>query len=106
MELLFIGLAFGSVVAYFLFLRFNTERKKGRTNTQSIILMEKIRTVCKFITVEGDFSEIYHYENVKDKWLNLILGKKKALILTKSNCFSRLSVANSSKFKADCCSMP
>jgi hypothetical protein len=81
MELLFIGLAFGSVVAYFLFLRFNTERKKGRTNTQSIILMEKIRTVCKFITVEGDFSEIYHYENVKDKWLNLILGKKKALIL-------------------------
>jgi hypothetical protein len=39
MELLFIGLAFGSVVAYFLFLRFNTERKKGRTNTQSIILI-------------------------------------------------------------------
>ncbi|MCW8982295.1 MAG: DUF4230 domain-containing protein, partial [Altibacter sp.] len=44
-------------------------------------LMEKIRSVCKFITVEGDFSEIYHYENVKDKWLNIVLGKKKALIL-------------------------
>lgn len=81
MELLFIGLAFGAVVAYFLFLKFSSGRKKEKTQTQSVILMEKIRSVCKFITVEGDFSEIYHYENVKDKWLNLVLGKKKALVL-------------------------
>jgi len=81
MELLLIGLAIGAVVAYFLFARFSLGRKKDRTKTQSVILMEKIRTVCKFITVEGDFSEIYHYENVKDKWLNLVIGKKKALVL-------------------------
>ncbi len=81
MELLFIGLAFGAVIAYFLFLRFSKGRKKEKTKTQSVILMEKIRSVCKFITVEGDFSEIYHYENVKDKWLNVVLGKKKALVL-------------------------
>lgn len=81
MELLFIGLAFGAVIAYFLFLKFSSGRKKEKTQTQSVILMEKIRSVCKFITVEGDFSEIYHYENVKDKWLNLVLGKKKALVL-------------------------
>ncbi len=81
MELLFIGLAFGAVIAYFLFLKFSSGRKKEKTETQSVILMEKIRSVCKFITVEGDFSEIYHYENVKDKWLNLVLGKKKALVL-------------------------
>lgn len=81
MDLLFIGLAFGAIIAYFIFIRFSRGRKSEKTNTQSVILMEKIRSVCKFITVEGDFSEIYHYENVKDKWFNLILGKKKALIL-------------------------
>jgi hypothetical protein len=81
MELLFVGLAIGAIFAFFLFARFSGGRKKEKTSTQSVILMERIRTVCKFITVEGDFSEIYHYENVKDKWFNLILGKKKALIL-------------------------
>jgi len=81
MELLFIGLGAGAVVAYFVFARFSKGSKKDKTQTQSVILMEKIRSVCKFITVEGNFSEIYHYENVKDKWLSLLLGKKKALIL-------------------------
>lgn len=80
MEYLFIGLAVGAVVAYFIFARFGGG-KKEKVSTQSVILMEKIRSVCKFITVEGDFSEIFYYENVKDKWLNLVLGKKKALIL-------------------------
>ena len=81
MELLLIGLASGAIVAYFMFLKLNGGRKREKTHSQSVILMERIRTVCKFITVEGDFSEIYHYESVKDKWMNLLLGKKKALIL-------------------------
>lgn len=81
MEYLFIGLAVGAILAYFIFSRFSGGRKREKVNTQSVILMEKIRSVCKFITVEGDFSEIFYYENVKDKWLNLILGKKKALVL-------------------------
>ncbi|WP_339700651.1 DUF4230 domain-containing protein [uncultured Marixanthomonas sp.] len=81
MELLFIGLAVGAVVAYFIFSWFVGSRKKEKVHSQSVVLMERIRSVCKFITVEGDFSEIYHYESVKDKWLNVILGKKKALIL-------------------------
>jgi len=80
MEYLFIGLAVGAVVAYFVFARFGGGRQE-KASTQSVILMEKIRSVCKFITIEGDFSEIFYYENVKDKWLNLLLGKKKALIL-------------------------
>jgi len=81
MELLFIGLAVGAILAYFLYARFAVGRKRDRRKTQSVVLMEKIRTVCKFITVEGNFSEIYHYENVKDKWVNAFLGTKKALIL-------------------------
>ena len=44
-------------------------RIKKRTNSQSVILLDKIKKVCKFITVEGDFAEIYHYEDVKERFL-------------------------------------
>lgn len=81
MELLFLGLAGGAIVAYLIFNFFNKSRRKEKEKQQSTVLMDKIRAVCKFITVEGDFSEIYHYKNVKDKWVNLFLGSKKALIL-------------------------
>ena len=81
MELLFIGLAVGAVIAYFIFAAFNKERSRSKTSEQSVVLMDKIKSVCKFITVEGDFSEIYHYENMKEKYLSLILGKKKAIVL-------------------------
>ena len=81
MELLFIGLAVGAIVAYFIFARFNKGRSELKTSEQSVVLMDKIKSVCKFITVEGDFSEIYHYENLKEKYVSLILGKKKAIVL-------------------------
>lgn len=82
MELLFIGLAAGAVIAFFAFRAFMGKMsKKENTLEQSVVLMEKIRSVCKFITVEGDFAEIYHYENVKEKMMSLLLGKKKAIIL-------------------------
>jgi hypothetical protein len=87
MELLFLGLAIGAIVAYFVFVRFNSERKKRRSQAQSVVLMERIRTVCKLITVEGDFSEIYHYENLKSKWVNLLLGKKKALVVIEAKAY-------------------
>lgn len=87
MELLFIGLAAGSILAYLIFSRFSRGRKKEDATTQSVVLMEKIRSVCKFITVEGDFAEIYHYKNVKDRWINLFLGSKKALILIDAKAY-------------------
>ncbi len=81
MELLFIGLIVGVVFSYFVFSRYSSLRKREKITTQSVVLMERIRSVCKFITVEGDFAEIYHYEGVKQKWLNLLIGKKQALVL-------------------------
>jgi predicted SPOUT superfamily RNA methylase MTH1 len=54
---------------------------KKQTNSQSVILLDKIKRVCKFITVEGDFAEIYHYEDVKERFLKLITSKKKALVV-------------------------
>ena len=84
MELLFIGLAAGAVAAYFIFSIFNKNRSMEKTNEQSVVLMDKIRSVCKFITVEGDFSEIYHYENLKEKYISLVFGKKKAIVLVQA----------------------
>ncbi|AZQ42874.1 DUF4230 domain-containing protein [Nonlabens ponticola] len=81
MELLFIGLAVGAVIAFFVFRAFFKGSGRDNSQEQSMVLMEKIRSVCKFITVEGDFAEIYHYRNVKDKIANLLLGKKKAIVL-------------------------
>lgn len=60
---------------------FKQWQAKKKTNQQSLILLDKIKRVCKFITVEGDFAEIYHYEDVKEKFLKLISSKKKALIV-------------------------
>ncbi|MEW4923830.1 DUF4230 domain-containing protein [Algibacter sp. 2305UL17-15] len=56
-------------------------QKKQLVNAQSTILLDKIKKVCKFITVEGDFAEIYHYEDVKQRFLKLISSKKKALVV-------------------------
>ena len=58
-----------------------TIKRKQLINAQSVILLDKIKKVCKFITVEGDFAEIYHYEDVKQKFLKLISSKKKALVV-------------------------
>ncbi|QJP33650.1 DUF4230 domain-containing protein [Nonlabens sp. Ci31] len=82
--LFFLGLALGAVASFFIFKLFFKGGKKENTREQSVVLMEKIRSVCKFITVEGDFSEIYHYKNVKNKIANFLLGKKKAIILIKA----------------------
>ncbi|MCA0131595.1 DUF4230 domain-containing protein [Winogradskyella alexanderae] len=54
---------------------------RKKTNAQSLILLDKVKRVCKFITVEGDFAEIYHYEDVKEKFLKLISSRKKALVV-------------------------
>lgn len=81
MEFLFLGLAIGAIVAYFLYGGFARRGSKANAQSQSMVLMERIRSVCKFITVEGDFAEIYHYESLKDKWIQKLLGTKKALVL-------------------------
>lgn len=87
MELLFIGLLGGAFLAYFIFSKFNASKKKAAIKTQSTVLMEKIKNVCKLITVEGDFAEIYHYESVKEKFFNLLTGTKKALILIDAKAY-------------------
>ena len=72
-------------VGVIVFIRFQQSKKLA--NSQSVILLDKVKSVCKFITVEGDFAEIYHYQDVKQKFLKLITSKKKALVVVNAKAY-------------------
>lgn len=78
---IFLGTIIGILVTLALVTLYKSFKNKNLAHSQSIILMDKINKVCKLITVEGDFAEIYHYENVRERFLKLIASKKKALIV-------------------------
>ncbi|MEX0273435.1 MAG: DUF4230 domain-containing protein [Flavobacteriaceae bacterium] len=78
---IFIGLISGAVIMYFLFRRFGKRKNRQLTKHQSSVLLDKIRSVCKLITVEGDFAEIYKYESTKSRFMDLLSSKKKALVV-------------------------
>ncbi|THV60792.1 DUF4230 domain-containing protein [Flagellimonas alvinocaridis] len=80
----FLGLILGAILMYWLFSLFRKKRSKELTKQQSTVLLDKIRSVCKLVSVEGDFAEIYHYENTKDRFMSLLRSKKKALIVVKA----------------------
>lgn len=77
----FLGIIIGVLVSLGVVTYFKSIKKKQLVNSQSVLLLEKIKTVCKFITVEGDFAEIYHYEDVKERFLKMISSRKKALLV-------------------------
>jgi len=76
-----LGIFLGAIATYWVLKYVKIQNNKDRTNAQSVILMEKMRKVWKLITVEGEFAEIYHYENTKERFLSMITSKKKAVIL-------------------------
>ena len=77
----FLGIIIGVLVSLGFVTYFKSFKKKQLVNSQSILLLDKIKTVCKFITVEGDFAEIYHYEDVKERFLKMVSSRKKALVV-------------------------
>ena len=80
----FLGLILGGISMYWLFSLFRKRQSKEITTHQSTVLMEKIRSVCKLISVEGDFAEVYKYENTRERFMNLLISKKRALIVIKA----------------------
>lgn len=76
-----LGVFLGALLSYLGLDFFKRKSSKAITEKQSVILLEKIKNVCKLVSVEGEFSEIYHYENVKERFLSLISSKKKAILL-------------------------
>ncbi len=77
----FLGLILGAIATYWVYTFFRKKQSKELTTHQSTVLLEKIKSVCKLISVEGDFAEIYKYENTKERFMSLVSSKKKALIV-------------------------
>ena len=80
----FLGLILGAIMMYWVFSFFRKKKSRELTTHQSTVLLEKIKSVCKLISVEGDFAEIYKYENTKNRFMSLVSSKKKALIVIKA----------------------
>ena len=80
----FLGLILGAILTYWIFSLFRKKKNKELTTHQSTVLLEKIKSVCKLISVEGDFAEIYKYENTKNRFMSLVTSKKKALVVIKA----------------------
>lgn len=95
-----LGLVLGAILMYWMFSLFRKKRNKEVTLQQSTVLLEKIRSVCKLVSVEGDFAEIYHYENTKDSFMSLFRSKKKALIVIKAKAHIGYDL-NKLELKAD-----
>jgi hypothetical protein len=56
---------FIAIAALFLAFTFGMKFKwpfQTQTTESSVVLLEKIRTVCKLVTAEGQFAEIYEYK--------------------------------------------
>jgi len=56
--------------------------KVTHTETQSQVLLENVKTVCKLITVEGSFSDIYSHKDYY--WQDFSFFRKKALLKVKA----------------------
>ena len=79
-----LGLVLGVIATYWGYSFFKKKQSKEVTLHQSTVLLEKIRSVSKLVSVEGEFAEIYKYENTKERFLSLVSSKKKALIVIRA----------------------
>lgn len=84
---IFISLIIGGLVVLGITTYIKHFKNKKKLSSQSVILLDKIKKVCKFITVEGDFAEIYHYEDVKERFLKLVSSRKKALVVINAKAY-------------------
>ena len=76
-----LGIVLGAILMYWMYTFFRRKQSKERTMYQSTVLLERIKSVCQLITIEGDFAEIFQFESTKEHFLSLISSKKKALIV-------------------------
>ena len=77
---LILGVAGGVAATSF----FYKNRSDRQLKSQSVLLLEKIKQVCKLITVEGEFSEIFTHRDEKNLFFKLFQTEKKALLIIKA----------------------
>ncbi|MEN1784612.1 MAG: DUF4230 domain-containing protein [Bacteroidota bacterium] len=76
-----LGLLLGAILMYWCYRYFNRKQRRALVQHQSTVILDKIKSVCKLVAVEGDFAEIYQYENIKDGFMSILSSKKKALVV-------------------------
>lgn len=76
----FIGLA-GGVAATVIYYK---NRGGREVQDQSALLLKKIKQVCKLITIEGEFSEVFAHRDGKSVFFKLLQLEKKALLVVKA----------------------
>ncbi|WP_394973635.1 DUF4230 domain-containing protein [uncultured Croceitalea sp.] len=76
-----LGLVLGAILMYWLYSMFTKKKRRELTEHQSTVILDRIKSVCKLVSVEGDFAEIYRYENIKDGFMSILSSKKKALVV-------------------------
>lgn len=76
-----LGLVLGAILMYWLYGMFTKKKRRELTEHQSTVILNRIKSVCKLVSVEGDFAEIYRYENIKDGFMSILSSKKKALVV-------------------------
>lgn len=79
-----VGLIIGAAIVAGLAYLFRNMFVKDKSEQQSVILLEKIRSVSKLITIESDFTEILHHKDTKSMLLNMFSSDKKAIVLANS----------------------
>lgn len=75
-----LGLA-GGILATQWFMK---TRNPQVSQVQSTILLDRIKHVCKLITVEGEFSEVFAHRDGKSMFFKLLQMEKKALLIVKA----------------------
>ncbi len=78
----FLILAVLGVGAYFGMKSALTWDTSLKVEQQSNVLLERVKTVCKLVTVEGEFSDVYSHKDYY--WQDIGLFRKKALVKVKA----------------------
>jgi hypothetical protein len=76
-----LGLAGGIALSAFV----NKKKSSQQVQQQSVLLLDKIKQVCKLITVEGEFSELFAHRDEKKYLFQTPSIRKKGL----NNCKSQ-----------------
>lgn len=76
-----IGLVLGGLGMLWGYTFFRRKQNKEIAKSQSVVLLEKLKKVCKLVVVEGEFAEIYDHQHKKGYFFNLFSSEKKALLI-------------------------
>ncbi|MEN8201972.1 MAG: DUF4230 domain-containing protein [Bacteroidota bacterium] len=80
MELTIILLAGGAILGALAYHFFNKRKQQRIIRENSTILLKRVRQVLKLVTIEGDFSEIVTYNDIKPLLFKLYEAEKKAIV--------------------------